>query len=92
MNETPIEVGESQETLNIFNTCQRGPIQHSVYLFRIHLDPGGGNDEAQVSDLGDVKLTFGDVGLEAGFSKLAKYPLHVDLVFLHKITVDQDII
>jgi hypothetical protein len=66
IDKTAVEVGESEEYLNVEDGLGDRPFSNGLNAFWVHRNPFGGNDESKETDFLHVKLAFLNFCVESG--------------------------
>lgn len=91
-DEASVEVGEAEECLELASRGWGLPVGDSFYLFGVHLDAAGGDDEPQVFGSCHAELALGEINLEAGFCQALEHFSHVGGVLLDVAGVDENVV
>jgi hypothetical protein len=92
LNKSAIEVGKSQEWLDIFDFARFRPISYSFDLGRIHSDSSGSYQESQVFHGSPMELAFLSFGVKLMTSKASQDFADLLLMRFQVIGVNQDVV
>jgi hypothetical protein len=82
-NESPIEVGEPNKTLNIMNRSWVSPIHNGLNLTRVHMNAISPNNITQEFHLRLMEFTFFQFGIKTNFSELFQNKMYMALMVCH---------
>src|SRR5467141_4468358 len=91
-NETTVEVGETEEGLNILDFLRFGPILDNLDLVRGHGEAFGRQHVSEVFAGSDVELTFVCTGKKSVSAESSKYFSDVSLVFGNVVRINEDVV
>src|SRR5882724_3505428 len=91
-NETVIEVGESEERLDVFDFPGFWPILDDLDLISGHGEAFGGQHVSEVFTGSDVELTFVCTGKQSIGMEPPKYFLNMSFVFRNVVGIDENVI
>src|SRR5438445_13597573 len=87
-----VEVGKSEEGLDVFDFPRLRPVTDCLDLFRSHGEPLRREAEAEVFDRGGMELTLFRFSIELLFAEASEDFLDMSLVRLLVLGVDEDVI
>src|SRR5882724_3663754 len=91
-NEMTIEVGESEERLNVFDFPGFWPILDDLDLVRGHCEPFGRQHVSEVFAGSEVELAFVCTSKQSISAEPTKYFLNVSFVFGNVVRIDENVI
>src|SRR5882724_786892 len=91
-NETAIEVGKSEERLDVFDFPVFRPILDDLDLVRGHGEAFGGQHVSEVFTGSDMELAFVCIGKQSISMEPTKYFLNVSFVFRNVVKIDENVI
>ena len=91
-NETVIEVGESEERLDVFDFPGFRPILDDLDLIRGHGEAFRGQHVSEVFAASDMELAFVCTGKQSIGMEPLKYFLNMEYVFGNVVGIDEDVV
>ncbi len=91
-NEPPVEVGESQEALDVSDARRDRPGKDGGDLGGVHLDASRGDHESQEFDRGMVEYALLEFGIQPVQSKSFQHQADMPIVFLLGAGEYQDVV
>src|SRR5437899_6146777 len=87
-----VEVGKSEEGLDVFDFLRLRPVVDCLDLFRSHGEPLRREAEAEIFDRGGMELTLFRFSVELVFAEASEDFFDVSFVRLLVLGVDEDVI
>src|SRR5882724_824110 len=91
-NETTIEVGESEERLDVFDFPGFQPILDDLDFVRGHGEAFGRQHVSEIFAGSDMELAFVCTSKQSISAEPAKYFLNMNFVFRNVVGIDEDVV
>ena len=90
-DKTTIEVGKAQKALDVPNALRGSLVEHSIHIFRVHLDAIGGDNEPKEDGLFHIEFTLLRLN-EPDVLQSREYLAHLLPMFFHGPGVDEYVV